>query len=117
MENFAMDQHMEELKKYLASNKIGVVNFARQADLFESYELIKGIILAEDPDATVEIKHGALQFGDIAIQIATNDITIYDIQLFSKAVEKADNFQIYPTTDGKIKFDIMFENVIEYYLM
>lgn len=117
MENFAMDQYMTGLKKYLESTKIGVVNLPRQADLLEAYELIKGIILAEDHDATVEIKHGLLQFGDVAIQIVTDDITVYDMRAFSKVIEKADNFQIYPTTDGKIKLDIMFKNVINYSLI
>jgi hypothetical protein len=107
---------LQRIKEYLEAEKIGFVNFKRQKDVLDSYEIISDIVTSSDPEATIEIKHSALQSGSIAITVSTNDLTVYDMQMFSKAIEKADNFQIYPTADERIKFDILFEDVITYFV-
>ena len=88
-----LDPELQKLKEYLESPKIGVVNFARQSELLEAYALIKRLLVAADSNATIEMEHGALQLGSVAIQVVAYDITVYDMRLFSKALEKADNFQ------------------------
>ena len=111
-----LDAEFQKLKEYLDAPKMGVVNLDRKRELMDSYEKIKRIILSEDKDATIEIVEGALQLGSVAIRAVTNDVTVYDTAEFAEATKNASNFQIYPTTDDKIKFDILFEGVIEYSL-
>ena len=82
-----------------------------------SYKKIKSIILSEDPDATIEIVEGALQLGSVAIRAVTSDVTVYDTAAFAEATKNADNFQVYPTADDRVKLDILFEGVIEYTLV
>ena len=113
----ALDAEFQKLKEYLDAPKMGVTNLARYRELVDAYEKIKSIILSEDPDATIEIIEGALQMGSVVIRAVTNDVTVYDTAEFAEAIKNASNFQIYPTADDRIKFDILFEDVIEYSLM
>ena len=112
----ALDEEFQKLKEYLDAPKIGVTNLARYRELADSYTKIKSIILSVDPDATVEIIEGALQMGAVVIRAVTNDVTVYDTAEFAEATKNANNFQIYPTADDRIKFDVLFEGVIEYSL-
>lgn len=111
------DAEIQGLKEYLDAPKMGITNLARYQELVDSYEKIKRIILSVDPDATIEIIEGALQLGAVAIRAVTNDVTVYDTAEFAEATKNANNFQIYPTADDRIKFDVLFEGVIEYSLM
>lgn len=111
-----LDAELQKIKEYLDAPKTGVVNLARQRDLMNSYVMIKNIILSEDQDATVEIVEGALQNGSVAIEAVTSFVTVYDTAAFAEATKNADNFQIYPTADDRVKLDILFEGVIEYTL-
>lgn len=112
-----LDAEFQKFKEYLDAPKMGVVNLARQQELMDAYVKIKRIILSEDKDATIEIVEGALQLGSVAIRAVTTDVTVYDTAEFAEATKNADNFQIYPTADDRIKFDILFEGVIQYSLM
>ena len=112
-----LDAEFQKLKEYLDAPKMGVTNLGRYRELVDAYEKIKGIILSEDPDATIEIVEGALQLGSVVIRAVTNDVTVYDTAEFAEATKNANNFQIYPTADDRIKFDVLFEGVIEYSLM
>ena len=111
-----MDEELQKIKEYVDAPKTGVLNTARWQELMDSYVKIQNIILPEDPGATVEIIEGALQFGSVAIRAITSDVTVYDTAEFAEAIKYADNFQIYPTADDRIKLDIMFDGVIEYTL-
>ena len=112
----ALDAEFQALKEYVDAPKTKTINEARHNVLMESYEKIKKIILPEDPDATVEVIEGALQLGSMVIRAVTSDVTVYDTAEFSDAIQHADNFQIYPTADDRVKLDILFEGVIEYTL-
>jgi len=112
-----LDAEFQKFKEYLDAPKMGVVNLTRQREVMDSYTMIKNIILSEDPDATIEIIEGALQLGSVAIRAVTSDVTVYDTAAFAEATKNADNFQIYPTADDRVKLDILFEGVIEYTLV
>lgn len=111
-----LDAELQKFKEYLEAPKTGVVNTDRYQDLMNAYKKIKNIIMSEDPDATVEIIEGALQLGSVAIRAITSDVTVYDTAEFAEATKNADNFQIYPTADDRVKLDVLFEGVIEYSL-
>ena len=112
-----MDAEFQKFKEYLDAPKAGVVNLARQKQVADSYVIIKDIIMSGDPDSTIEIVEGALQLGSVVIRAVTSDVTVYDTAAFSEATKYADNFQVYPTADDRIKLDILFEGVIEYTLL
>jgi hypothetical protein len=112
-----MDETLQKLKEYLNAPKAGVVNPERYEDVMASCAIIRDIILFNDPEATIEVSEGALQLGSMAIRVVTSDVTVYDTVAFAEATKNADNFQIYPTADDRVKLDILFDGVIEYTLM
>ena len=112
-----LETEFRELKEYIDAPKVGIVNLARQQDLIESYEIIRGLVMSEDEEATVEIIEGALQLGSVFIRATTCAVTIYDTELFAEATKKADNFQVCPTLDDRVTLDVLFNGVIEYTLI
>ena len=111
-----MEADFQKLKEYLDATKTGVVNIPRHQQVLDAYTIIKDIIMSEDPDATIEIMEGALQLGSVFIRAVTSDVTVYDTAAFADAIKYADNFQVYPTADDRVKLDILFEGVIDYAL-
>ena len=112
-----LDAELQKIKEYLDAPKVGVTNPARYKELLDSYAIIKDVIMSEDPNATVEIIEGALQMGSVVIRAITSDVTVYDTAAFAEAIKNADNFQVYPTADDRVKLDILFDGVIEYTLI
>ena len=111
-----LDAELQKIKEYLDAPKVGMVNAARQQEVFDAYAIIKNLIMFESVDASIEMNEDALQTGAMVIEVTTSDITVYDMEAFAEAIKNADNFQIFPTADDRVKFDILFEGVIEYTL-
>lgn len=112
-----MEKEFAELKRWVDAPKNGVVNEDRMQDVMDAFLIIERIIFASDPDAIIEIAEGALQLGSVAIKVITTDVTVYDTLEFAAATKNANNFQVYPTTDDRVKLDILFEGVIDYTLI
>lgn len=112
-----MDAELQKLREYVDAPKLGIINNARYQQLMDAYAIVKPLILAEDADATVEIIEGALQMGAMFIRAITSDVTVYDTAAFAEAIKNANNFQVYPTSDDRVKLDILFEGVVDYTLI
>ena len=112
-----MDAELQKIREYLGAPKAGIVNDDRFKQVLDAYAIIKPLILAEDPNATVEIVEGALQLGSMFIRAVTSDVTVYDTAAFAEAIKNASNFQVYPTADDRVKLDILFDGVIDYILL
>lgn len=100
---------IEFFKSYLEADKVKIANYVRLSEINSSYEALKEIIDKGD-DTSIEILPDALDLGDVSIRIVTPTLTIYNISLFLTVVIKADNIEIYPTADDRIKIDIQFRN-------
>lgn len=111
-----MEKYLADMKKYLETTKIGIVNLEKQNELLSACEILKRDFLEENEENTIEIVYGALQDGSVSIRVTAIDFTVYDMKAFNRVVKNASNFQIYPTADNRIRLDIMFENVINYYV-
>ena len=111
-----MEKYLEDVKKYLDTTKFGIVNLKRQNELLAAYEILKRDFLVEDRENTIELVHGALQDGSVSIRITAIDFTAYDMNAFNQVIKDASNFQIHPTADNRIRLDVMFEDVIDYYV-
>ena len=105
------EESIERMKKHKESNKVKVINPQKVLVLKESYDVLRTILEDYYDDVSVEIAEGALEVGSAVIQISASAVTTFDAALLAEAVCKADNIDIYPTTDGKIRCDIMFEDV------
>lgn len=111
-----LEPEFQKIKEWVDAPKTGVINPIRMAQVTDSLEIIKRIILATDPDASIMLAEVALQTGAMAISVTTTDVTVHNTAEFAEAVKYADNFQVYPTTDDRVKLDILFGGVIKYTL-
>lgn len=99
---------LDQLKAYLAMDKTFIKN------PFRATEFEKAIMLAHElfPDAKIEIHDDPLQTGAGIFSIEDYDFDVTEVALFSTMIEKADNFEIYPTNNGNVRFAAVFNNVL-----
>lgn len=102
---------MNDFKEYLEREKIFIQNPARYADVERATEIAKELFSEYD----ICIKDDPMQMGAVILCIDGYDITVRgerEIKLFTELISKANNFEIYPVGDEKVKFSILFANVL-----
>lgn len=104
------DETLELIKEHLQKDKGKILNPIRYADIIESYKTLKIIFNNDCNETTLEILDCALQTGDIAIEITTPMLSAYNMTLLTKAFQKADIVNIYPTIDDRIRLTVQFHN-------
>lgn len=101
----------QELNDYLEREKIFIKNPTRFSEVQRATEIATQLF----SNANVTIEDDPLQMGALVVRIEGFDIIVRgkrEISLFIKLIAKADNFEIYPTTDGKIRFAILFNSAL-----
>ena len=105
-------QLMKELGEYIDTKKVFIKNPARFNDVYQAAEIAKQLF----QDYDISIEDDPLQMGALCLCINGFDITIKGrdaVQLFQKLIAKADNFEIYPVGNERVKFAIMFNGVLK----
>lgn len=111
MNDKEFDLFARRLLQHLEQQKVFVKNPERFAEVEQAYTIAQKLFAS----STVTIKDDALQMGALVINIRGYDVTVRgqeEIALFSELISKADNFEIYPTTDEKICFALVFRNAL-----
>lgn len=102
---------MSDLKEYLDTNKVFVQNPARLAEFNRAREIAAELFA----DMEVAVEDDPLQMGALILCIKGYDIIVRgsrEIALFQELIDKASNFEIYPADQDKIKFAIVFADVL-----
>lgn len=102
---------MGDLKNYLEAEKVFIQNPVRYTVVKRATEIAKELFKEYD----ISIKDDPLQMGALILCITGFDIIVRgerEINLFTELISQADNFEIYPIGDEKIKFSILFSNVL-----
>lgn len=102
---------MGGLKEYLDTQKVFIQDPVRFAEVERATEIAREIF----NDMDVALEDDPLQMGALILCITGFDITVRgtrEIKLFQELIDKADNFEIYPIGDEKIKFAILFNHVL-----
>lgn len=102
---------MGELKEYLESQKVFIQDPVRFAEVERATEIAREIF--KDTEITVE--NDPLQMGALILCVNGFDITVRgtrEIKLFQELIDKADNFEIYPIGEEKVKFAILFGRIL-----
>lgn len=100
-----------ELKEYFDAQKVFIQDPIRFAEVERATEIAREIF----NDMKVAIEDDPLQMGALILCITGFDITVRgtrEIKLFQELIDKADNFEIYPVGDEKVKFAILFNHVL-----
>lgn len=61
-------------------------------------------------EITIDVDQ-TFNLGSISVELDT--LTIYEPKVFADIICKADNFEIYPLTDGRIRLDLTFQSILK----
>lgn len=103
---------MDEFQKYLEREKVFIQNPVRYAEVKHATEIAKELF----QDYDIAIKDDPIQMGALILCIEGFDIVVQgerEIKLFTELISKANNFEIYPIGDERIKFSIVFADVLK----
>lgn len=109
----AFDAFVEMLGYELSKPKIHAFNLRRTKELENAYNAISKIVLGISPDAKIECRMHELRDGSASIRIETDEFVVEDIKAFISGVENANNFEIYPIKNGKVRMAIMFQDIMK----
>ena len=102
---------MNELKEYLARERVFIQNPLRYHDVVRATEIAKELFV----DCDITIKDDPIQMGAAILCIDGYDIIIRgerEIALFSELIAKANNFEIYPVNNERMRFSLVFADVL-----
>ena len=105
------ENQIEKWKEYLKKEKVMYPNKERNAEFMTAYEILKHTLLLPEKDTEVELKASPLQTGCAYIRIRATDIEAHEMHAVARAMQLADNIQIYPTSDERVVWDLTFEDV------
>ena len=116
-ENFDGETALDMLLNYmrlLPKPTIKRLNFKRYQEMMQSAYSLQQLIAGatSSKGVTVEI-HQDFNLGAISIELP--DLCVMHPQKFSRIVNTADNFEIYPLTNGNLRIDVTFQNIIKGY--
>lgn len=96
------------LTKYLETQKVFVQNPQRMAEVNAATETACRLF----PDSQITIEDDPIQMGAVILRIEDFDIVVRETEAFCDIVDKADNFDIYPVGDEKVRADILFNRAL-----
>lgn len=106
-----LDALVEMLKKS-ENGRVKVVNPMRYAQLRKAAADLKVLLHETTEEFEMEVKTDPL-FNYGAITVELENMCVANPIAFAQAVCAADNFEVYPLVNGKIRMDITFHAVLE----
>ena len=113
MRNKKLKDLIEFYKTYMPENVALVKNKERHAEVEVAITEIGEFAKSSDPKANITIEPDELTGTSMTLEIVADLIVVDMIDKFCDALKKADNFEVYPRTDGKIGLGVVFENVFK----
>ncbi len=107
----AIDLLVEMMKK-TENGRAKILNPVRYRQLHKAAERLAVILRETTDDFELEITTDPF-FNHGAISVELENLCVEDPVAFSQMICGADNFEIYPLTNGKIRLDITFHAVLE----
>lgn len=90
-----------------------IVNKNRVKAINDAHNRLEKIIHEYTPKANVQINMSELNDGSAYLSVETDELVVHNVQDFISIIKEANNFEIYPLNNGKIKITIMFNGIME----
>lgn len=91
-----------------------VKNKERCAEVMDALRTISELALNSNLEGTeISTDPDELLGTSLCVEIVTNLVVFEEMQRFSAALSKADTFEVYARTDGRVGIGITFEDVYE----
>ena len=104
---------MKKYKEWQEQPHMFIINNKRMKEIEVAYDILKEIIEDYSHDAKFDFKINQFNNGNVTIEIETDELVVKNISNFISVIQLASNFEVYPLTNGNIKFSIMFHDVME----
>lgn len=104
-----------ELMKYidcLSKDTVRVLDLDRAKTIMQTAAELKTLLAQNINEGTIDICIDDL-FDIGSIEVRLPDLQICSIPQFIAVIGKADNFEIYPRTDGTLQFNLGFHGVVK----
>jgi len=89
-----------------------VLNLERYKTMMEVAAKVTALLQKNNPEGELTIDvNEKFNLGSISVEL--DCLTITSPTLFAELICKADNFEVYPLTNGNIKLDITFQSVLK----
>ena len=115
LEELEEDAELEgimELLKQLPQSPVKVIDFVRYTTMLQTAAELRQILAEHGAKGHVDTEI-CNQFNLGAVTPRLSYLTVDNIPQFVRMVSKADNFEIYPRTDGTIQLDLTFQSVLK----
>ena len=105
----------DELVAYLSTlpqATVKILNIKRYNQMLKTAIDLFNLLKETDPNIKIKIKINHM-FNMGSVSVSADELTIYSPSAFYEIIKHADNFDIYPLTNGKIKLDVAFYRVLK----
>lgn len=100
-----------EYIKCLPKATVKMINPPRYRLLMRTASQLTDLLRRTEPEGELNIEiDDTLNLGSISVELES--LTIEEPLTFADVIYKADNFEIYPLVNGKIRLDITFHGVL-----
>lgn len=98
------DRLVEYIRK-LPRSQLRIIDPIRYSEMEECYQAMRMIAKENDGKLTYEVSP---ECGFGSIQLESNDLVLYAKRGYSRSLMLADNLEVYPLENGKIRTALMF---------
>ena len=96
----------------LPKDKVKMIDFGRYKTMMQTAAELKDILCENHEEGQLNIDIcNMFNMGSITARLS--DLTVCNISRFTEMISKADNFEIYPRTDGTIQLNITFQSMLK----
>ena len=109
------DKLVEDFRTIMenSDDSLSVVNLERMREMYRCYGMLKTVFQGQKVKIDFCPHDGSASIGKIEI-LVNKSLKIRNTKLFHDAVKFASNYEIYPRTDGKIAFNLMFYGLTDF---
>ena len=112
---FEEDDALDALLAFLdllPKETVKMIDFDRYKAMMQTAAELKDILCENHEEGQLDIDIcDMFNMGSITAQLS--DLTVCNIPQFTEMISKADNFEIYPRTDGTIQLNITFQSMLK----
>ncbi len=97
---------------FLPKNTVKMIDFDRYKTMMQTASELKDILAENDGKGELEIDI-CDTFNAGSIKVELEELTVLNTRQFAAMIAKANNFEIYAKTNGKIQLNITFQSVLK----
>lgn len=114
-ENFDYETTLDALLDYfrwLPKPTVQILNIRQYHKMMETAARLQQLVAETVPEGSMDIEIDQnFNLGSISIELP--ELSVQNPQAFSRIIREADNFELYPLTNGNVRLDITFQRILK----